>query len=67
VSTGKPAAADSAPTTLNGGLGELNPGETNLLRVAREIWNGTIEKLKIQDGVPVFAEETVIKKNHKLT
>jgi hypothetical protein len=52
-------------TVANGGLGELHPAEIKFLKLTREMRNGKIKELKVQDGLPTFGEETVILKTHK--
>ena len=37
--------------------GELHPAWQALMELCRELGHGEIERLKIQDGLPVFAEK----------
>ena len=37
--------------------GELHPTWQALMKLCRELGHGEIERLKIQDGLPVFAEK----------
>jgi len=42
-------------------IGGLHPAWISLIRYCREMGFGEISQLKIQDGVPVMAEETTKK------
>lgn len=49
------------PNRRTSATGELNPAWPAFIRYCREIGHGEISKLKIQDGLPVLAEETIRK------
>lgn len=40
---------------------ELHPAWQALMELCRELGHGEIERLKIQDGLPVFAEKIIEK------
>lgn len=41
----------------NANPGDLHPAWQALMKLCRELGHGEIERLKIQDGLPVFAEK----------
>ena len=60
--------SESAPTLAGGerfSVGALHPAWRALVRYCAELRHGEIERLKIQDGLPVLAEVT--KKKIKFT
>lgn len=54
--TMQPDRDRSSPATA-----DLNPAWPAFIRYCKEIGHGEISKLKIQDGLPVLAEETIRK------
>lgn len=50
----------NGPARKNSALEDLHPSWRALIRYCRELGYGEIERIKVQDGVPVSAE--VIKK-----
>lgn len=57
---GRAARATWVPTVLPGGAPEavLNAAWLGFVRFCQELRHGEIERLKIQDGLPVLAEVT---------
>lgn len=55
----------SVRTAENWNAGSLNPAWRAFIRFCKELGHGEIEKLSIQDGLPVLAEMT--KKKVKFT
>jgi hypothetical protein len=52
-------------TSVAQGSADVHPAWMRLIRYCAELGHGEIEKLKIQDGVPVIAE--VVREKVKLT
>ena len=59
-----PTASENAPRISPRPV-PLHPAWLNLIRLCREIGHGEIERLRIEDGLPVLAEVT--RKKVKLT
>jgi hypothetical protein len=60
--TANPKVAPNSHDTLNDrGASPVHPAWQRLMRYCRELGHGEIEKLKIQDGVPMIAEVTTRK------
>ena len=54
-----------APKTETRPVGDVHPAWVGLMRYCAELGHGEIEKLKIQDGVPVIAD--VVREKVKFT
>ena len=55
----------SAHSTASGPAGYVHPAWLRLMRFCSELGHGEIEKLKIQDGVPVIAD--IVREKVKFT